>query len=357
MLQFKKYLLEHQLYYLTEEIKSNDDKGKLHELLVAKHLSHEDETHRSLPKHFRDENKKTPAQVHDDIKSRISPEDYSLADSRAKDAADKIRTHFKSVHGVLPHHIGTVAWTSQKQDHEKLTKKKDPNSDADIMVHTIDDDGNHNYHGVSLKVGSGRPNLRNPGLANLDKLTGAKSSDTKQILSDHKNMLHSLGYDKSNSIESNHELYKAHKASPEGSAERIRADSADAHKLHTLKRLAKHYSTAANSLEPDKKKAILKELIAPNTHYNHFRVHTVTDKDGNLKHQHIEQHQQDLDKELANHNDLHFEHSGQTIKIHSKNPDGTKGKKLADISLKGVSGPIKGIAGATKSFMGGGSHD
>lgn len=351
MLKFKSYLLENELYYLTEEIKSSDDKGKLHELLVAKHLSHEDDAHKALPKHFRDENKKTPSQVHDDIKSRISAEDYSNADSRAKDAANKIREHLKSVHGVEPHHIGTVAWTSQTSDHEKLTKKKDPNSDADIMLHTIDDDGNHNYHGISLKIGSGKPNLRNPGLKSLDKLTGTKSTETQKIINDHKNMLHALGYDKNKTTKENHEQYKLDKEMPEGTVERTRADAADEHKLHTLKRLAAQYSNNANQIDPEKKKHIVKQLIAPDTHFNHFRVHTVTDKDGNLKHQHIEQHQQELDKHLVNHNDFHFTHSGQTVRIHAKNPDGSIGNKVAEVSMKGVSGPIKGIAGTTKSFF------
>ena len=343
LLKFKHFLNENEIY-LMEEIASNDAKGKLHELLVAKHL-HAD---KQLPTRYTNrETQKTPQETHDDIKNSISSEDYDAADKRAKEAAEKVGGHLKS-QGIHPHHIKEVVWTSNKADHKSLTGTADANSDADIMVKHDAPNTGSSYHGISLKVGSGKPNLRNPGLATLDKLTGAKSSVTKGLLSAHKKKLNELGYSSSNSQAVNHAQYKKDKAGEN----KEKADAADSSKLDTLGHLAKHYAEGINNLHPDHVKHLLTTLIAPKTKHPHIRVHTQTPKTGEDKPtvQHLEQHQEDLQRELNNHQHGYQAHSsGQTLHIHANNPDGTKGKRIASISMKGVSGPIKGIAGATSS--------
>jgi len=355
MLNFKQFLSEN--IYLTEEIKSSDDKGKLHELLVAKHLSSENSEEKSLPTRYTDKTtQKTPQQTHDDIKSRISPEDYSEANKRAKDAAHAIKLHIEKTHGVKPEHIKEVVWTSNKSDHKSLTGEADANSDADIMIkHQHPDSSHPSYHGLSLKVGSGKPNLRNPGLATLDKLTGAKSTHTSKILDEHKKNLDQLGYHSEDSQKSNHIQYKADKAKEEGTPERIKADNADVSKLHTLGKLAEHYANGINNSHPDKVKHLLTTLIAPKTKYPHIRIHTKTPKPGTSGEtiHHVDNHIEDTENELAKHeHGFHAVSKGQTFHIHAKNKDGSVGKRLASIGLKGVSGPIRGIAGATASHIG-----
>lgn len=355
MLNFKQFLSDN--IYLTEEIKSSDDKGKLHELLVAKHLSHENDDEKSLPTRYTDKTtQKTPQQTHDEIKGKISDEDYSEADKRARDAAHAIKSHIAKTHGIKPEHIKEVVWTSNKSDHKNLTGESDPNSDADIMIkHQHPDSSEPHYHGLSLKVGSGKPNLRNPGLATLDKLTGAKSAHTSKIIDDHKKKLDELGYSSEDSQKSNHTQYKADKAKEKGTEERTKADNADASKLHTLGKLAEHYSNAINELHPDKVKHLLTTLIAPKTKHPHIRIHTQTPKPGatgEVSH-HVDDHISDTESELSKHeHGYHAVSKGQTLHIHVKNKDGSVGKRVASIGLKGVSGPIKGIAGTVQSHMG-----
>lgn len=342
MLSFKQFLYE--LFFL-EEISSSDDKGKLHELLVAHHLSSDDDDKKELPTHYRDENGKTPRQVHDEIKSRVSEEDYNKAHKRAKAAAEKIKEEFKKK-GIHQKHIKKVVWTSNKSDHKKFTGEDDPNSDADVMIETQ----NHpeKYHGISLKVGSAKPNLRNPGIEHLNKLTKANKEHVSNLLKNHKNKLHELGYNKENSTESNHKKYKEDK----GGQNVERAKKADESKLNTLKHLASHYTESFNNLSHEHHHHMLTSLLAPKTKFPHVRVHTKTPKKGDGPETHIiENHQEELQKELSKHkHGFVAVNKGQRMVIHAKNEDGTPNlkKKIASITMKGVSGPVKGLAAATK---------
>ena len=135
MLRFNHYLTENALY-LTEEIESNDAKGKLHELLTAYHLSHTDDSQKHLPERFAAETtnkkgkkvKKTPQETHDEIKNSISEEDYNEAHNRAKEAADSIREHLKKQHGIQDEHMKGVYWTSNKKDHKEFKEFVDKNN-------------------------------------------------------------------------------------------------------------------------------------------------------------------------------------------------------------------------------------
>jgi hypothetical protein len=357
MKSFKIYLKENDYIYesslLCEEISSSDDKGKLHELLLGYHLSHhgDDNSVKSFPKHFRNElTQKTPEQTHDDIKARISPEDYSEAHKRAKEAADATRSHLKAHHGLDPEHIKNVSWTSNKSDHEKLTGKKDANSDADLMITTDHPEHGKQYHGVSVKVGSNAPNLRNPGLSQLNTLTHANPEVTKGIIDKHNKATHEAGYDSLNTQDDNHKQYKSDKVSSDSEA-KGRATNAEKSKLDTVKGLAKHYTNAINELHPDHVKHILRTLVAPPTVHPHFRLHTKTplpNKAGDTV-SHTENHQENLEKSLAGHQyGYHAEQKGQRVIIHAKNPDGTL-KRVAEIGMKGGSGPLKGFNGTVKS--------
>lgn len=327
-----------------EEISSSDDKGKLHELLVAHHLSSDEDHLKDLPNHYRDENGKSPREVHDAIRSRISEEDYQNAHKRAKNAANKIKEELKKK-GIHSKHIKKIVWTSNKSDHRKFTGEDDHNSDADVMLR-VDHPDHPKYHGISLKVGSGKPNLRNPGIDQLNRLTKSRKEHVSGLLRTHKESLHKLGYDKAKSIADNHKQYKSDK-----SGENIeRAKAADHSKLDTLKKLASHYTDSFNKLEHHEKHHVLTSLMAPATKFPHIRAHTKTPKSGGETH-HIEDHQSNLQNELAKHKHGFVAiNKGQRIVIHAKNEDGTHNpkKKIASLTMKGVSGPIKGIAASTK---------
>ena len=320
MKSFKIYTEEHDYIsessLLCEEISSSDDKGKLHELLLGYHLSHheDDDSLKHFPKHFRNElTQKTPEQTHDDIKARISPEDYSEANKRGKEAADAARAHLKEHHGIDPEHIKSVSWTSNKSDHEKLTGKKDENSDADLMVTTEHPEHGTQHHGISVKVGSNPPNLRNPGLSQLNRLTGADKEITQGIIDKHNKITHDAGYDSLNTQAMNHDQYKKDKVSSDPEA-KTRATTSEKSKVDTVKALAGHYANAINNLHPDHVKDLIKTLVAPPTINPHFRLHTKTPLKGKGGQtvSHTENHQQNLENSLAGHQyGYHAEQKGR----------------------------------------------
>lgn len=347
--------------YISEEIDSSDSKGKLHEILVAKHLH----PNKELPTHYRNiETQKTPKITHDDIVSihmsvpdrkgntGIHHEDYVAADKRAKEAADHIKEHLKS-NGYDTNRIHSIAWTSNKKDHKEFTGVEDPNSDADVMMHLHkhgDDDSHPGHHvGLSLKVGGGKPNVRNPGLKTLNSLTGADEKVINSSLEKHKQNLHNLGYDQNKSAAENHEQYKAD-IGRKGvvGVNKERALSAEKSSLVAKNEMASHYAESINKLHKGHVEHLMKSLVAPETKFKHFRVHTKVSNNGTT--QHLEDHQSEFNKKLIKHGEHGYvaHSSGQSIHIHAKNPDGSKGKRMASIVLKSSSGPVKGIVGSVK---------
>jgi len=101
MLNFKSFLKEEVLkedLLLEAESSSvdSDDKGKLHELLLAKHL-HPQTT---LPEHHRSmsdnpDHAGTPEQVHDKLKEKIPPAAYEEIDRHAKQSAEAFKQSMK----------------------------------------------------------------------------------------------------------------------------------------------------------------------------------------------------------------------------------------------------------------------
>lgn len=145
------------LEYLYEGA-SSDVMGKLHELLVTKHLNSG-----SSPEH-----EESIKKLHNDM----TDEEKSEHDSRAKFAADKIKDHLKS----LGHSVKSVHITSKAGDIGRLTGTEESQQEnpADIMVKT------HSGHhiGYSLKV-SNKKNQKvptgNPGHGETDKQLGVST--------------------------------------------------------------------------------------------------------------------------------------------------------------------------------------
>ena len=183
----------------------NDDKGKLHELLLAKYLHPE----QNLPEHHRsfsenEDHAGTPEQVHDRLKEKMGKAAYGEVDRHAKQTALAIHSHLANqghVGNADGHHIGSIFWTSNADrentagDHEKTTGVKDVNSNADLIIRTHDKNGKTAGHfGVSAKYGSQEPNYRNPGLDSLEKMAGIKSGTFAKHMADHKQRMDELGF-------------------------------------------------------------------------------------------------------------------------------------------------------------------
>lgn len=407
MLRFKHYLKES---YLIEEYSDSDFKGKIHETLTGDHLNPT-----GPMKHYRnEETQKLPSQIIDDGKQSF-PDDFDEANSRAKGSADEIKGHLKNKHGIQEHHIKQVFWTSNKSDHQKLNhhvlgeveKDKnavfqdsngneihrgnihkydtDPNSNADIMTHVVrhyDDKGKpihpdkydpskghkavHTIHGVSLKVGASKPNLANPGIDSLDRLTGAGTGGAQEHIDEHQKKLRELGYNLG-SQDKNHKRYKQQRDSKD-SKENENAAEADKSKLSTLYKLSHHYTNAINNLPDHKVHHLLTTLMGAPTTHHHFKAWTQTYKPTTKTKkepvQHVSDHIEDLHNELEKHTSgFHAVSAGQSIHIHAK-PLGWKqgdpltdakgnplGKRLATVGLKGGNGPTKGINGTVTSHV------
>jgi hypothetical protein len=352
MLSFKQFI--------TEEISSSDAKGKLHEILVGKYLSN----NQDLPTHYRNiETQKTPKMTHDDIVADhmtvpdrrgnygVNHEDYVAADKRAREAAEHIKKHLGHKYDFS--RIKRIAWTSNKKDHEQFTGDDDPNSDADLMIHTHKHEDEHDhpghYVGVSLKVGSQKPNLRNPGIEQLNRLTKANTGHISGLISSHGKNLHELGYDKKNSRDINHAKYKLDKQGKSGDEAKANSKKAEDSSLSTRTAMAKHYADSVNNLHPTHVEHLMKSLISPDTVHEHIRTHSKVSSTGKVSHHSHNPSQEFADKYTGHEHGYVAKASGISFHIHAKNPDGTPGKKLASISMKQSSGPVKGIAGMVKA--------
>lgn len=215
---FKNFLVES---YLAEAAASSavgaDDKGKLHELLLAKYL-HPDQTlpahHRSLSEN--DEHAGTPQQVHDRLKKKVGEEAYNEIDAAAKGTAKALKDHLKKEghigNGV---DIGDVHWTSNPDteksagDHEKTTGVRDPNSNADLILTLKDKNGKTvGFHGVSAKYGTNKePNYKNPGMDSLEKMAGLEKGTISKTMASHHADMEKLGY--TGTVDERHAKYKA----------------------------------------------------------------------------------------------------------------------------------------------------
>jgi hypothetical protein len=344
---FKEYLTEAFDSFLIEakierkEFNLSDAKGKLYEILAGSHLIHG--THKSgMPNkflsHFRDEEGKSPEEVHDYIKKEIDkrhPGLYSQINQHAKDAAEHMRNHLSS---DGHHTVHEGAWTSQAGDHKRFTGEDDKNSDADIMVRT-----NKGHIGISMKYGGNKDmNLRNNGLESLEKMgklpAGALTSERET----HNKNLQNMGV-------SSHQEYKRLRDS-KNAKEKATANKAEESALQAQKNMAKKMSQGlAKNLSSEDLRHYVKERIAPQTKFQHYRIHSRTDDRGNAEH-----HMQDVQHDSNKLN--HFEHfrvvphtGGISVKIEGKRKGSDKYEPILDQAIKKGSGPTKGFASATKA--------
>ena len=217
MLNFKNFLKEDFVpkHLLWEEFlleaknnRDNDDMGKLNELRLAYHLSHEDPKQRSLPSHHRSIGKEDPAHngdpqtVHDNILGRMDPQKADVIDKGAADSADAWRKQYLKG----GEKIGKVFWTSNRDtvkkngdltpgDHFKTTGIHDPNSNGDLIAQVTNHKGDHvRWEPISAKIGKNDPNLANPGIASLEKMSNHEAGTFASLEDPHTDHVKSLGY-------------------------------------------------------------------------------------------------------------------------------------------------------------------
>ncbi len=194
MLRFKQYIAENKKPRSITSKVSNDDKGKLNELLLAYHLNG-----KKLPDHFRSESENTdhagtPQDVHDRLKKKLEDAGHGAAYDEINANAAQMANHIirrATQHG---HTISHVHWTSNPHDHEKLTGVKDKNSNADLIL-TLHKNGKKTYHGISAKYGSeSKTNYGTSGIDSIERSAGLKSGALAEHDKRHYDNMTKLGY-------------------------------------------------------------------------------------------------------------------------------------------------------------------
>ena len=408
MLDFRSFLKESTL--LKEESLlleanhtkdvENDDKGKMHELLLAKYL-HPDST---LPEHHRSESENeehagTPTQVHDRLKKKMGDSAYHQIDAHAQQTAKAIQSHLQSAgHTGNGHHVGRVFWTSNADkpgkpgDHEKTTGVKDVNSNADVIVRIHDKEGKTAGHvGVSAKYGSHKPNYRNPGLDSMEKTAGLQKGSLKKLSDSHHAHMEEIGYSgpatqrhiqykidkmgidkaraehskfegliaKGKTLSSKNKVMHEHlakyiaahdsmKPSEQAAFEQkaqTRAATAEVSALHAKRAMAKHFSEGLAKKSDEELRDIVRQHVSAPTHIPHIVAHSQV-KDSGEAESHVVPSHSIADDHLANFEKLHVVHNGgisTVIKgIHKKTGKVTN---VGSFTMKGSSGPHKGVAG------------
>ena len=402
MLKFKSFLVEENNLLieraLSQDVES-DDKGKLHELLLAKHL-HPDT---QLPMHHRSESENedhagTPQQVHDRLKKKIGDAAYNEIDSHAKNTAEALKKHLTDQgHIGNGNHIGDVHWTSNPDkgtvagDHEKTTGVKDVNSNADLIVTLHDKDGKKvGYHGVSAKYGSNEPNYRNPGLESMEKTAGLKHGILKSLTDNHHKHMEDLGYNGSADqrniqykidkmgidkvreehakhqaiVDSGKSLSKKNKTMHEHLGKFIdahdsmkpkdqagfvqkaaaRAAGAEASSLVAKQEAAKHFAGGLATKSDEDLRGIVRDHVSAPTHFPHTVAHSKVKNDGSSDAV-IKPSHGIADEHLAKVRDLNVVHQGTTAVIRGTHTETGKPVRVATFTTKSSSGPHKGLVG------------
>ena len=303
---FIKYLLEEKASKEDFGDLGNDPKGKLHELLVGMHLNG--------GKHmetFRDENKKTPKQVHDEIAEKLggvnSPQ-YKNFSERAKKAAEDIKKQLS----LKDEDIAHVRWTSKHGDLESATSipATQTQDGSDVLI----TDRNGRHHGVSLKVSNdNKPiTLSNGGVE--DTYGGSKIHE-----------------DNKNKIKQQYPELQ-HISNPEQRKEWLRNNpqaktNINGRNVATLQNIAKHMSEQISNMTPEQKvEHIRKTLKAYSTPmqahgHNHIRHFTGGGHDPVLETSHPgEDHEHFLnqpDRIKVRHagTSIYFEHHGEDGRV------------------------------------------
>ena len=407
MLNFKSFLTEDVL--LLEKAESADvaadDKGKLHELLLAKHLHPQG----TLPEHHRSfsenpDHAGTPEQVHEKLKAKIPQAAYNEIDSHAKQSAEAFKKHLTSqghIGGDNGHHIGMVHWTSNADkentqgDHEKTTGVKDVNSNADLILTYHDKEGKKvGHHGISAKYGSQEPNYRNPGVDALEKTAKLPSGSLNEHMKVHTDAMDKLGYNGSadqrniqtkidemgidtarqehakhqasiaagkklsGKSKTMHEhlgkFIEAHDALPpkqQGAfvaQAKSRAEMARASNLAARTQMTEKFAAGMAKHDDASLRDIIRTNVSPNTHIAHSVVHSKVKDDGSAESVVKPMHSL-ADEHLSQFENLHVV-PGKGTSVSIKGTHAKTGKPMvaARYTIKSSSGAHKGAVGTFK---------
>jgi len=354
----------------------SDDKGKLHELLLAKHMNPTGK----LPSHWRSKSEEyggTPTQVHTRLKKKVGAAAYKEIHDNAKNTAAAVIEHLHKNGRMEGHEIANIHWTSNRDsehnpgDHEKTTGVKDKNSNADLIL-TLSNrkTGKKKFIGVSAKYGSqSKPNLQNSGLDALEKEAGVAKGSYANRLKKHNDDVENLGY--TGTSKQRHTQYKndiaereAYKKTNKGKLEGFKPSSAksakalkraiaaeqSSHKART--EMANHHRSALTGKNDAELRDMIRKNASPKTIHPHIIAHTHVQSDGSSV-PHVSASENHADHHLNKFENLHVEggDGGIAVTIKGVAKEGKNAGKVVPVAtrtFKAGSGPHKGVAGVFK---------
>lgn len=361
------YLSEMAAFSSSE---ASDDKGKLHELLLSKHLNPK----KKLPEHHRSENDEyggTPEQVHDRLKEKMNPNSYKEINSHAKQTAQAVMNYIAAHKDFKDHDISNIHWTSNRDtnkkpgDHEKTTGIKDVNANADlILTMKHKKTGNVKHVGVSAKYGTeDQPNYRNDGLASLEQKGGLKPGTLTDIQKTHdKDMADRLGYVGTKA--ERHAQYKigrklkgeeraawkektgSNKGFIPKKKESLRARDAEDASVIARKKMARHLDAGLGNMNDEQIRNFIRGQVSPPTKIFHVVAHSHVQDDGSAVSK-VGDMSRIADQHLDNFQNLRVK-KGNGIYTQIVGDYNGKERPVAQQILKTGSGPVKGSAGAFK---------
>lgn len=302
MLKFSQFLKE-DTSFLSEDASSND-KGVMHEILTGKELNG--------GKHMSPEAERS----HDELKKKMSPEEYKNHVKLAKGTADHLRQKFGK-------DIASAHWSSKPGDIGRITgtHESQQENSADIILRHK----NGAHVGISLKITKkkgGKVPVGNPGAKQTDNQLGTNATQhyenaREALVKKHKELQGKSKVEMKQIIKDNpHIRASAEKLSNEAIG-KIRDEWH--HALSNMHHGALSDHIRNNLLHAHKTKLPLYKT----TTGGHGDDHSVDTEHSETAHDHILKDSKNITVHKSGNNSIEFKHNGKTFLRHRLKPEST----------------------------------
>lgn len=291
------------LSFLTEAVSSND-KGVIHEILTGKELNG--------GKHMSPEAERT----HDEIKKRMTPEEYADHVKLAKGTADHLRQKFGK-------DIASAHWSSKPGDIGRITgvEESQQENSADIILRHK----NGAHVGISLKVTKkkgGKVPVGNPGAKQTDQQLGTDAvkhydAAREEMVKKHKELAGKSKSEMKQMIKDDPKLRATAEKLSNAAIGKIRDEWHHALTQMHPKSLSDHIRN--NLLHAHQTKLPLYKTTTGGSGDDH----TVDTEHSATAHDHILNDHKNITVHKSGNNSIEFKHNGKTFLRHRIKPEST----------------------------------
>jgi hypothetical protein len=289
--------------FLTEAVSSND-KGVIHEILTGKELNQ--------GKHMSPEAERT----HDEIKKRMTPEEYKDHVKMAKGTADHLRQKFGD--GIASAH-----WSSKPGDIGRITgvEETQQQNSADIILRHK----NGAHVGISLKVTkkkNGKVPVGNPGAKQTDQQLGTNAvkhydDAREEMIKKHKELQGMSKVEMKQAIKDNPKFRETAEKLSNAAIGKIRDEWHHSLSQMHPKALSDHIRN--NLLHAHETKLPLYKTTTGGSGDDH----SVDTEHSATSHDHILNDPKNITVHKSGNNSIEFKHNGKTFLRHRLKPEST----------------------------------